>query len=182
MDPAVGRTMLIDGLKYMVGALPDDLTEREVDMLREFLPISRLPVNSAGDLVPGDRMTGAKAGSDNVLRSGTARMVCFFISILILVVPVLASLLSRALDYERQHRLAERTMQGTGQLAKNAASVSVSAADSLINLGQSPSGSQCLDSTRWIFQSIIEGAGDGFYESTRQRNSQPSLDSLRLLF
>jgi len=181
MDPAVGRTMLIDGLKYMIGALPEDLTEREVGVLREFLPVSRLPVDSAGGLVPGNQVTGAKAGSDNVLRSGTARMVCFFISVLVLVVPILASLLSRALDYERQHRLAERTIQGTGQLAKNAASVSVSAADSLINLGQSPSGSQCLDSTRWIFQSIIEGAGDGFHESTRRRDLQPPLDSLRML-
>lgn len=173
--------MLLDGLKYMVGALPDDLTEREVDMVKEFLPAPLLLADSAGGFVPRKPMIGAKTGSENVLRSGTGRLVCFLISVFVLIIPIFTSLLSRALDYERQHRLTEKTIHGTGQLAKGAASVSVSAADSLIGLGQTPLGSQCLYSMRWVLRSIFEGVGDGVDRSMQQRKMRPSLDSLKML-
>lgn len=181
MDSAIGRTMLLDGLKYMVRALPDDLTEREIDMLKEFLPTPLLRADSAGGFVPRKPMTEAKAGSENMLRSGTGRLVCFLMGVFVLIIPLFTSLLSRALDYERQPRLTEKTIQGTGQLAKSAASVSVLAADSLIGLGQTPLGSHCLCSMRWVFQSIFEGVGDGVDKSMQQRGMTPSLDSLKML-
>lgn len=181
MDTAVARAMLVDGLKYMVGALPDDLSEREVDLLKEFLPAWPLPASSVE--VHGPRRTSMNANThpQNVLRSSTARLVCFLISLFVLAVPIFASLMSRALEYERQHHLAERTLQGSGQLARAAGTASVSAGDRLVRLGQTPVGGQCLLSARWVIQSIVEGITDGVDQTLKQQRPGMSLDRPKLL-
>lgn len=165
MDPAVARTMLIDSLKYMVGALPNDLSEREVDMLNGFLPASALHADGLNLL----GQTGTSLGSANILRWSRARLVCFVVSLFALILPVFAFLVERALVCERQYHLTERMVHGTGQVARNAGLATLLAGDKLLHLGQSSVGRQCLNFATWIFQSIAEGVTDGIDHTVKQR-------------
>ena len=150
-------------------------------MLKAFLPTSPGSVNGVETTGQTAASIHAKAKSENVLRSSTARLVCFLISLFVLVLPIFASLLNRALEYERQHRLTERAMQGTGLLARSAGTASLSAGDSLIRFGQTPVGGQCLYSARWVFQSILEGVGDGFDRTMKQKGTRLPPGKLTML-
>lgn len=129
-DPDTLREMLEDGVKYLNSGLPQQ----------------QLLLSS------GDRDFGRMARrSDNTLiRSGTASLVCWFIGLFMLGIPILASLINWALEYERRHRVTEKAIQ-------NAGTAGVNLSHALLRASQSEYG----EYAKTILQDVLDGARDG---------------------
>lgn len=98
-----------------------------------------------------------------MIRASSARIVNLLLSalfsLIMLGIPIFALLFTRAVEYERRHRLGEKAVEGTRSLAGTASTT-------LVRASKSRSGAYCLATVLCVVQSILEGAGDGINKST----------------
>lgn len=173
-DATIPRALYIDAVKYLNSGLPRDLNESEINAIIEFLPFECQLQRQHGR---GMSITDAEmnpyanakspAQSPNLIRSSTARMITSMLALVLFALPLLASLLNRALVYEREHHLTERAIEASGQIARSAGSVSVTIGDCIVKWSRSSIGVYCVVRLGWLMQSIIEGVGDGVETSLK---------------
>lgn len=156
---SAGREMYIVAVKYMMKGLPEDLSDAEREAL--VIPGGTI-VRPAPSSVLTTRSTESAEGP-NFIRSSSARIVSLmlsaFFSLLMVGIPIFAILFARFMEYERRHRLSEKAVEST----RNLAGVATTA---VVRASQSRSGAYCLTALLCGVQSILEGANDGINEST----------------
>ena len=167
-NTTTSRNLYIDALKYIHFGAPNDLHEAE-----SYRASSQLNAE-ASDLIidkhgPIARWHGKHERSPNVVRSSTTSIVSLIIAIFVLAMPIVADLLSRALEYERRHRVIERIVDGTSQFIKSTSDSGIAASQQVVRLGQSRLGTYCLLKMALIFNSIAEGISDGIVQSVEDQ-------------
>ena len=167
-DTTMSRALYIDAIKYLHNGLPKDLHGDEMRTLRSSLPINLQEQELMQREAPPQRAARATP-KQNMIRSSTASLVTSTVALFMLLLPIVATLLNKALQYERQHHLTERAIQG----AKSAGSAGVHLGDQALRLIQSPLGIWCVLRLGWLAQSICEGVNDGLETSLSERLSLP---------
>lgn len=163
-DGVMSRSMYIDAVKYLHGGLPRDLSEDELQSLHEHLPPQfRLQDKPNTATTPLNNYTvhNQPPPKQNIIRTSTGRLFSFVLTICILLIPIIASLIDRAMQYERQHRLTERA-------AQSASTAGVALSSQMMRLGQSQLGVACLLKIAWIAQNVVEGLSDGLRDGQKK--------------
>lgn len=173
-DATISRALYIDAVKYLNRGLPQDLNESEINAIIEFLPFKcrmqgqrgqDLAVNLAKTKPRTD--TQSSAQSPNMIRTSTARVITFLLALAMFALPLVASLLNRALAYEREHHLTERAVVASGQVARSAGSAGITVGDYIVKWSRSSVGVYFIVRLGWLMQSMIEGVGDGIETSLK---------------
>ncbi|KAI1436070.1 hypothetical protein GGR50DRAFT_693452 [Xylaria sp. CBS 124048] len=108
-DPDFSRKSYIDGVAYMLMALPEDLSNQETATIRRALPPAIMDANivcprskeSGWGLIPEDC---------TMLRWCVARSVAAIVILIYLFLSWVAALVHVATDYEREHRILQRAV------------------------------------------------------------------------
>ena len=148
------RSMHIDALRYMHMALPENLTALEVDSLRASMS-PRILYQSP--LLPQiDRKS-----NPSLLRQGVARIVCWLVAGILLILPVIMAFLNRALQFERQHQLTEKVLANGLDLTSALGERSLELQKALSRFKDGRLGSACVDAGSWLIEGIVGGVNDG---------------------
>ncbi|KIW10401.1 hypothetical protein PV08_11363 [Exophiala spinifera] len=149
------RSMHIDALRYMHMALPENLTALEVESLRASMS-PRILYQSSPMLPEIDGKS-----NPSLLRQGVARVVCWVIAGILLVLPVIMAFLNRALQFERQHQLTEKVLANGLDLTSALGERSLELQRALSRFKDGPLGSACADAGSWFIEGIVGGVNDG---------------------
>lgn len=148
------RSMHIDALRYMHMALPENLTALEVESLRASMSPRILYQSS---LMPQiDRKS-----SPSLLRQGVARIVCWIVAGILLVLPVIMAFLNRALQFERQHQLTEKVLANGLDLTSALGERSLELQKALSRFKDGRLGGACVDAGSWLIEGVVGGVNDG---------------------
>lgn len=176
MDARRLRQMHVDAVKYMHNALPCDLSENELATLEKSLfahqNSDRITLTTRN---PQPTLLLDNSGiGHNVVRTTTARLVCWIISLVIFVVPVMMTLLNRGLQYEREHQLSKRAVENGAEIVKAASAVGVDMGEKMLKFKDTEFGACCGASLTWICQSLLEGVNDGIQSSGTGHYLEPA--------
>lgn len=168
--------MYMDALKYLHHGLPEDLSENELHLLHEHLPqqaqhLSGCSVTRA-ECPNTQTANNTDPSEQNFVRRSTSRLFSSVLTICILLLPIIASLINRALQYERAYHLSERA-------ARSASTAGVAISNQMVKLSQSPAGTACLLKVASLAQSVIEGLSDGLHDGQKKLASGPLHDLQR---
>ncbi|KAI1824193.1 hypothetical protein F4861DRAFT_273561 [Xylaria intraflava] len=109
-DPVFSRKSYIDGVAYMLMALPENLSNQETSTIRRALPRTIASTSMGGgtrgeaidwDLIPEGR---------TILRRCVARSVTALVILIHLVLSCIAVVVHVATDYEHKHRILQRVV------------------------------------------------------------------------
>lgn len=172
--------MQIDAIKYMHNALPADLSDSDVSMLKESLIANRNPSHRSADTGLQERhlVRGGQVGN-NIVRMTIARLVCWTISLVIFVIPIFMSLLNKALRYEREHSITKRAIDNGADIAKAASAVGIGVGEKMFRFKDTEAGAFCGAGLAWTLQSVLEGVNDGVQTSRSGRRLVASETGVR---
>ena len=145
------RTLQIDAVRYMNMSLPGDLKPTEIAAIRASLP---------EDIVSDPLLR--RKNRPTMLRRTVAQAVALFMALVIFFIPLLSSVLNRAMKYERQHRMTERVFVRTQTTVRGLADYRVQAQFTLIRILDSPIGRGVVNSGAYIVEGIAGGLVDGY--------------------
>ncbi|KAI0870959.1 hypothetical protein GGS24DRAFT_473335 [Hypoxylon argillaceum] len=107
-DPAFSRKSYIDGVAYMLMALPDNLSDQETAAIREALPPPIADIGLASD--GNDRMVGWRPPLEN--RTALQQCVAKFVAILVVLMHLMLSYAAVVVRvgayYERKHNISQQ--------------------------------------------------------------------------
>jgi hypothetical protein len=156
-DPTAQRAMHIDALRYMNMALPNDLSQTEIEIIRASLHPQIRSENTLR-LDPDTK--------PNALRQGVAQAVCWIIAMIFILIPIVLSAINRALVYERQHKILDRALNGSADFTKAMAERGLDLGDALVRFKGTPLGNTCLSTISWVVEGFAGGINDGLVQST----------------
>ncbi len=107
-DPTFSRKSYIDGVAYMLMALPDNLSDQETAMIREALPSSIADVNLVGGM--NDRAIGWRPapGGRTVLQRCVAIVVAMFVVLIHVALSYATVVVRVGAHYERKHNISQQ--------------------------------------------------------------------------
>lgn len=104
-----------------------------------------------------------------MLRKAVARIVCWLVAALFLVLPIITTLLNRILQFERQHQVTERVISNGFDLTSALGERGLEVQRSLLRLKQSPAGAAFMSASTWVMEGLVGGVNDGFDAVARER-------------
>ncbi|KAI1349631.1 hypothetical protein F5Y01DRAFT_316606 [Xylaria sp. FL0043] len=108
-DPAFSRKSFVDGMAYMLMALPSDLSDQEAAMIREAMPPSVADANLVGG--GSDRAIGWKSppgGRTGGLQGFVAMLVSIFVVLIHLTMSYASVVIRVGAHYERKHNISQQ--------------------------------------------------------------------------
>ncbi len=158
VDSNALRDHYIDGLTYLLRALPSDLTPLQLGKIDNALP-GELRSNAAH----GRRL---RACSDrrmnaNILSRGITFVMVQIAVFLSLILPLLMGLLNHCLRYERQHRVLENLFQRSLQGVESLGERGLDLKDSLIRFGDGRVGGAVFRGVTWVAEGVVQGVSEG---------------------
>jgi hypothetical protein len=148
------RSMHIDALRYMHMALPETLTPFEIESLRSSMSPQLLSQ-------PSETAPAARHQHPSLLRQGVARVVCWLIAGLLLLLPIIMAFLNRIMQYERQHQVTEKFLANGLDLTSALGERSVELQKALTRFKDGRLGGACADAGSWLVEGILGGVNDG---------------------
>jgi hypothetical protein len=171
-DTRLVRSLYINGLLYLLEALPGDLSSEEVRSVQSRLPE---PIKSALLARPATPAGEQEQGPADDLNAQCARLgrpdpsllhrllstciVCCFLVIQFLI-PYAKTLLRNVYHYERSHRITERLVSATLDAADRLGKGGVNLGSAMSGLGKGRVGAALSGLAAWW----IEGVAGGIYE------------------
>ena len=172
-DVAYERKVYIDGLTYLLKALPPSLDAGEVEQIRYALP--------AGVL--GSQM-GPEAGElsqQSQTRSIVHRSVQLFVFSLIcmvhFVLPYLVFVMRLGARAERKYRVSEKIAAYGARVTSTIGQRGVHAAELICRMNDGQVGRMLLETALWVLDGIVRGAADGVDEGLTVINGQKPMGS-----
>lgn len=168
------RSLYVNGLLYLLEALPADLTSDEVRCIQDRLPE---PVKCA--LPEPERPDRQPSYLHRIL----AAIIVYGFLLLQLLLPYAKTVLQNVYRYERSHRVTERLVATTLRTADRLGKSSVGFGSTVMSLSESRVGAAVSSATaRWIegiAGGIYEGFGQGMVilEGDRSNNTELQLQS-----
>jgi hypothetical protein len=113
--PGLTRKLYVDGLLYLIGALPDDLSEDELLRIRRALPaytdedLSERPSRELSQFTHGLNQSKSMEKSSRSITYAASTGMTFYLMFLInLLLPYIQLLLAQMYRYERRYRISDR--------------------------------------------------------------------------
>ncbi|KAI1450234.1 hypothetical protein F5Y02DRAFT_107191 [Annulohypoxylon stygium] len=160
IDSAFARKSYIDGVAYMLKALPDDMDDYEANVIRQALPNSFQQVETdkrvegGSKWLPSDR---AKTFLHSTVQG--------FVSSLVLFAYLLLSFLSAAIrtgaHYERQYNISQHIVSSSFVLATAIGKQSGALSEKIGAISDGRLGKLLSDLIAWTIESIAGGVQDG---------------------
>ncbi|KAF7716083.1 Uncharacterized protein PECH_006557 [Penicillium ucsense] len=172
-DGRLVRSLYVSAVMYLLDALPSDLTPDETVMLRHRLPESlRDTVTSSPNSQQPQAQTTPGVEVDRLPRSYLHRLLasmivqCFIF--IRFVLPYLQLFLHKAYEYERSHRLTERFIASTLDVAEGLGRSSASIGSAVLKLNEGKLGIAVGNFASWWIEGIAGGVYDGVGEGMMQ--------------
>lgn len=162
--------MYIDGLKYIQAGLPTDLSESELQSLRAFLPTTEIDVSQKH----------AEPPRSDLVRTSTARIVTSLIALFVLMLPILATLADKAIEWERRYQLTDKLTSATSQMVRSAGATGVTLGGQIVRLSQRQVSTYALFSLVGLVHSVVDGVSDGLESSLDSRGMVDRTQKLAL--
>ncbi|KAK2005575.1 hypothetical protein LZ32DRAFT_664272 [Colletotrichum eremochloae] len=162
--PAVDfeRKAFLDGVEYILKALPSDLNEHELHRLRTSTPSNFIPPTP-----PGSRAYSPSRGTNNgrsILHRGVQTAVVNIFLIIHLALPYLILLLRLAARTEREYRISENLVGAGMGLANAIGSKGMRITGALCNVGDGRLGQALTEAIAWTVEGFTGGLSDGVGE------------------
>lgn len=141
VEPEARRSQYIDGLSYMLKALPNDLTLVETGKIRDAFGSS-----SNRDI----HAQPTTSSNGNILSRGTAFVIFQLAVFLSFIVPMFKGLLVYCHGYEREHHVLENLFRKTLQ-----------AAEDLSERGSNMEETVMFRGLKWVAQGVVQGVSEG---------------------
>jgi hypothetical protein len=165
-DTRLVRSLYINGLAYLLEALPPDLSRDEVRGIQERLPDAVKASFVEGNQPAAPNTPGrlpAPNQSSYLHRIIATCIVYGFIWVHFLI-PYARTLLQSLYRYERHHRFTERILAATLHTADNIGKGSHNISSILLALSEGRVGAAVTNLTAWLIESVAGGVYDGVGE------------------
>ena len=159
-SPELSRPLVLDATTYLLRALPKDLSERELESLREVLPVQLL--QRVEDVAP--KQTKPQQSSLRTFIATTLTQI--FIAIALLL-PYFKRVLETLYRMERRHHISERILVSCMGLVTVCEDKSVDLQYALGKFSQTRVGSQVVGSIGWTWDGLVGGFTDGFGQGVK---------------
>ncbi|GKT48671.1 uncharacterized protein ColSpa_08852 [Colletotrichum spaethianum] len=162
--PAVDfeRKAFLDGVEYILKALPSDLNEHELHRLRTSTPSNFIPPASAGGRAYSPSR-GAHHGR-SILHRGVQTAVVNIFLLIHLALPYIILLLRLAARTEREYRISENLVGAGMGLANAIGSKGMRITGALCNVGDGRVGQALTEAIAWTVEGFTGGLSDGVGE------------------
>lgn len=162
--PAVDfeRKAFLDGVEYILKALPSDLNEHELHRLRTSTPSNFIPPPS-----PGGRAYSPSRGANNgrsILHRGVQIAVVNIFILIHLALPYIILMLRLAARTEREYRISENLVGAGMGLANAIGSKGMRITGALYNVGDGRLGQALTEAVAWTVEGLTGGLSDGVGE------------------
>ncbi|KAJ0309935.1 uncharacterized protein N0V96_005914 [Colletotrichum fioriniae] len=162
--PAVDfeRKAFLDGVEYILKALPNDLNEHELHRLRTSTPPNFIPPPS-----PGGRTYSPSRGANNgrsILHRGVQIAVVNIFILIHLALPYIILMLRLAARTEREYRISENLVGAGMGLANAIGSKGMRITGALYNVGDGRLGQALTEAVAWTVEGLTGGLSDGVGE------------------
>lgn len=166
-DSRLVRTLYINGLLYLLEALPEDLTSDEIRCIQNRLPEpvkSTLP--EADSRSQAGKPAGRFSGQDqpSYLHRILATVIIYGFLLAQLLIPYVKRFLQNVYRYERHHRITERLIAAALETADSLGKGGASFGSALVSLSEGKVGAAVSSITAWW----IEGIAGGVYEGVAE--------------
>ncbi|KAF0330179.1 hypothetical protein RB213_013511 [Colletotrichum asianum] len=154
------RKAFIDGVEYILKALPGDLNDMEIDRLRASLPNNlRSPA--------GDRShspSRSPSGPRSILHRGVQTAVVNIFILIHLALPYIVLLIRLAARTEREYKLSERVVGSGMSFANTVGSFGMRTTGALYNVGDGRVGQALTEAIAWTVEGVTGGLSEGVGE------------------
>lgn len=162
--PEFERKAFLDGAEYILKALPDDLSEQEIDRLRASTPLNFLPSPSSD---PNERLfyPYRRAGQPRSALHRAVQALVIQVFILIqLALPYIVLLLRLAARTEREYKVSQNVVSVGIGLANTIGSNGMRLTSSVCNMGDGKVGQTLGDVVAWTVEGLTGGLTEGVGE------------------
>ena len=165
-DPIAMRSMHIDALRYMHMALPPDLTGVEIQSLR---------ASMSPQLITGTPGVAEHYHhrEPSILRQSIARVVCWLVAGLLLMLPVFMTFLDRLLRFEREHQVTERVITSGLELTSTLGERGIVLQQAMVRFKDGRVGGACVGMGSWFVEGVVGGINDGLDAVAQSRRKAP---------
>lgn len=161
-DTRLIRSLYINGLGYLLEALPSDLTSDEARSIQERLPERIKPGNTAE---PGENSRlQTRQDPPSYLHRIIAAVIVYGFILLQFIVPYARALLQSAYRYERNHRIASRVLTAALETADGIGKSANDVSSTLVTLGEGRLGAAVINLVAWLIEAVAGGVYDGVGE------------------
>ncbi|KAF6820141.1 hypothetical protein CPLU01_00198 [Colletotrichum plurivorum] len=162
--PAVDfeRKAFLDGVEYILKALPNNLNEHELHRLRESTPVNFIPPSS-----PNGRSYSPSRDSQekkSILHKSVQTAVVNIILLCHLALPYMLLLVRFAARTEREYRVSENLVGAGMGLANAIGSNGIKITGAICNVGDGRVGQVVTEAIAWTVEGFTAGLSDGVGE------------------
>jgi hypothetical protein len=164
-DTRLIRSLYINGLGYLLEALPSDLTSDEARSIQERLPEQIKPSNTA-ESCENPRLQNKPGRKDppSYLHRIIASVIVYGFILLHFIVPYARALLQSAYRYERNHRIAARVLTAALETADGIGKSATDVSSTLLTLSEGRLGAAVINLVAWLIEAVAGGVYDGVGE------------------
>ncbi|TDZ35369.1 hypothetical protein C8035_v008864 [Colletotrichum spinosum] len=153
------RKAFLDGVDYILKALPPDLNEQELQRLRTSVPNNLIPPAS-----PDGRAYSPTRGGNaqrSILHRGVQSAVVNIFILIHLTLPYVLLLLRLAVRTEREYKISENLVGAGMDLANTIGSKGMKITGALCNVGDGKVGQVLTEAIAWTIEGVTGGLSDG---------------------
>ncbi|KAI0441554.1 hypothetical protein F4803DRAFT_414046 [Xylaria telfairii] len=160
-DPAFSRKSYIDGLVYMLMALPDDLSSQEAAAIRDAIPPSIVDMNLADGR--NNREIGWKPPPESrtVLQRSVASLVAVFIVLVHLALSYASVVVRVGAHYERKHNISQQLASRGFVIATAVGRHSIVLSTKICAMKDGRVGKAVSSLASWTAESVTYGIQEG---------------------
>jgi hypothetical protein len=175
-DPQLIRSLYINGLVYLLEALPPDLTGNEIETIQKHLPEQMYAKpDTPGNQKPGNPFITRNHASQQpsyIHRLLSAVIICGFLLAQFLL-PYAKAILQYIYQYERSHRITERLVAATLEVADDLANNGTNSGTTAVSYRQGKMAAAASGVTSWLIEGIAGGICEGVGEGMAIIGLQP---------
>lgn len=160
-DVLFERKAFIDGVTYLLKALPQDLDAVELRRIHSALPEHMMQSDS---VVARPRIDIAHNQPRSILHRGVQMVVVNMVFLMSILMPYLVCLLRYAARMERKYKLSERVVGHSLDLAKSIGKQSASLTETLCQMNDGKVGQALTEAVIWTVDGVAQGISDGVGE------------------
>ena len=164
-SPSFERKAYIDGVSYLLKALPQDLDESELAAIRRSLPKTMEEQNGQGRLTNGPE-------NPNLLHRSIQRVVVKIFILLHLIMPYVIFFFRQAAQLERKYKVSENVVGQAMDLANAFGRGSVTLSGAIFNMGDGKVGQALASACSWALEGVAGGLSDGVGEGLAAVNAK----------
>ncbi|KAK7431472.1 hypothetical protein QQZ08_001962 [Neonectria magnoliae] len=159
------RKAFIDGVTYLLKALPSDLDACELSRIQRALSSDTAHVDLAS-VRPGAGSGGAASSSQprSILHRGVQMTVVNVIFVLSFLMPYLMYLLKYAARMERKYKISETVVSHGLEIVNSIGKQSASITETMCQMNDGKVGQVLLEAMLWTIDGVAQGISDGVGE------------------